>query len=603
MTGTGFKCQAARILLKLQRLMARSIFPSSIPPQIANPQPRQSDTITMTSSYKYIGYLITSLVILMAGCTTSPESADQIITNAVVWTGSSLQPYAGAVAIHGDRILAVGDAGDMARYRSENTQLTDAGGAFITPGFIDSHIHFLTGGFRLSSVQLRDASTPEEFADRIRDFAATLPAGTWITGGDWDHENWGGELPDRQWIDRHTPDHPVWVNRLDGHMALANSAALRAAGLNDSAQDIPGGEMVRDSNGRLTGILKDNAMYPVNRVVPPPTAGQEDAALRSAMNYVASHGVTSVHDVNGTMDVFDRFHASGELITRIYASMPLTRWQEAAGRIRTRGSGDEWLRTGGVKGFMDGSLGSHTAAFLEPYDDTPGDAGFLVIEPDTILGLIRDADEAGLQMLIHAIGDLAIRELLDIFEQVAGENGPRDRRFRIEHAQHIAPVDISRFAELGVIASMQPYHAIDDGRWAGRYIGDRIATTYAFRSLADANAHIAFGSDWFVAPPTPLEGIYAAVTRRTLDGANPDGWVPEQKITVEEALRFYTREGAYASFEEELKGTIEPGKLADLVFIDRNLTETDPVQIRDAQIVRTMVGGKTVYTSSENFKE
>jgi predicted amidohydrolase YtcJ len=228
----------------------------------------------MTSSYKYIGYLITSLVILMAGCTTSPESADQIITNAVVWTGSSLQPYAGAVAIRGDRILAVGDTDDMDRYRSDNTQMVDAGGAFITPGFIDSHIHFLTGGFRLSSVQLRDASTPEEFAERIRDFAATLPAGTWITGGDWDHENWGGELPDRQWIDRHTPDHPVWVNRLDGHMALANSAALRAAGLNDSAQDIPGGEMVRDSNGRLTGILKDNAMYPVNRVVPPPSAGR-----------------------------------------------------------------------------------------------------------------------------------------------------------------------------------------------------------------------------------------------------------------------------------------------------------------------------------------
>ncbi|MCA1803113.1 MAG: amidohydrolase [Rhodothermaceae bacterium] len=508
----------------------------------------------MISFCKYTGYLITSLVIITAGCSPSPDLADQIITNAVVWTGNPAQPRAEAIAILGDRILAVGDDDEMEHYRSDNTQMVDAGGAFITPGFIDSHIHFLTGGFRLSSVQLLDATSPEEFAERIRDFAATLPAGTWITGGDWDHENWGGELPDRQWIDRHTPDHPVWVNRLDGHMALANSAALRAAGLNDSALDTPGGDIVRDSNGRLTGILKDNAMNPVSRVVPPPTAVQEDAALRSAMYYVAAQGVTSVHDVNGTMDVFDRFHTSGELITRIYASMPLIRWQEAADRIRTRGSGDEWLRTGGVKGF------------------------------------------------IHAIGDLAIRELLNIFEQVAEENGPRDRRFRIEHAQHIAPEDISRFAELGVIASMQPYHAIDDGRWAGRYIGDRIATTYAFRSLADANAHIAFGSDWFVAPPTPLEGIYAAVTRSTLDGANPDGWVPEQKITVEEALGFYTREGAYASFEEELKGTIEPGKLADLVFIDRNLIETDPVQIRDAQIVRTMVGGKTVYTSSENMK-
>jgi hypothetical protein len=295
-------------------------------------------------------------------------------------------------------------------------------------------------------------------------------------------------------------------------------------------------------------------------------------------------------------EVFRAAHRRGLLKTRIYACTPLEQWQRLANEVRDRGRGDEWLKIGGLKGFVDGSLGSHTAAFLEPFSDAPNDRGLLVNTAEDLEDWTAAADRAGLQVVVHAIGDRAIRLQLDVFERVAAANGPRDRRFRIEHAQHIAPQDIPRFAKLGVIASMQPYHAIDDGRWADRVIGrERSETTYAFRSLLDSGARLAFGSDWFVAPPTPMEGIYAAVTRRTLDGQHPDGWVPRQKISVEEALRAYTIDAAYAAFSESSLGTLEPGKLADLVILDRNLFEIPPEELNSVRITTTMVGGKVVY--------
>jgi hypothetical protein len=284
------------------------------------------------------------------------------------------------------------------------------------------------------------------------------------------------------------------------------------------------------------------------------------------------------------------------LKTRIYACTPLEQWQRLANEIRDRGRGDEWLKIGGLKGFVDGSLGSHTAAFLEPFSDAPSDRGLLVNTAEDLEDWTAAADRAGLQVVVHAIGDRAIRLQLDVFERVAAVNGPRDRRFRIEHAQHIAPQDIPRFAKLGVIASMQPYHAIDDGRWADRVIGaERSETTYAFRSLLDSGARLAFGSDWFVAPPTPMEGVYAAVTRRTFDGQHPDGWVPRQKISVEEALRAYTIDAAYAAFSESSLGSFEPGKLADLVILDRNPFEIPPEELNSVRINTTIVGGKVVY--------
>jgi predicted amidohydrolase YtcJ len=276
--------------------------------------------------------------------------------------------------------------------------------------------------------------------------------------------------------------------------------------------------------------------------------------------------------------------------------MHLAEWRKLDSLVKAGGRGDKWVRIGNLKGFVDGSLGSHTAAFHKGFTDAPKDSGFYLTQPKELYSMIKSADSAGYQLMIHAIGDRAIGTLLNIFEQVKNENGVKDRRFRIEHAQHIAPADIPRFATLGVVASMQPYHAIDDGRWAEKVIGpERSKTTYAFKSLIDANTIVSFGSDWFVAPPTPLEGIYAATTRRTLDDKNPDGWVPEQKITVEQALKAYTLNAAYASFEENIKGSLAPGKLADFVVLEKDITNIDPTEIRNVKVIRTVVGGQTVF--------
>jgi predicted amidohydrolase YtcJ len=515
-----------------------------------------------------------------------------------VWTGDPRQPWAEAVAVRGDRIVAVGSSDEVLRHTSASTRVIEAQGRMLVPGFNDSHLHFLDAGFRLASVQLRDAKTPAEFISRIQAFAATVPPGTWITGGDWDHEQWGGELPRRDWIDAVTPDHPVWVWRLDGHMGLANSAALRAASITATTREVEGGTLVRDSKSELTGVLKDNAMTLVNRVMPAPSPEMSARALEAAMRHVAANGVTSVQHM-GTweeLEVFDRAHAAGKLRTRIYAAVPLDTWERLRDTVAKRGRGDAWLRIGALKGFVDGSLGSHTAAFLEPFTDAPNDRGLLVNTPEDLYRWTSGADKAGLHVLVHAIGDRAIRLQLDIFKRVANENGSKDRRFRIEHAQHIAPADLPRFATEGVIASMQPYHAIDDGRWADKVIGpERAKTTYAFRSLRDTGARLAFGSDWFVAPPTPLEGIYAAVTRRTLDGEHPGGWVPEQRIGVEDALRAYTIGSAHASFEEQDKGTLEVGKLADFALLERDMTQMPPEELRDVKVLLTVVGGQVVF--------
>ncbi|GAC1693913.1 MAG: amidohydrolase [Gemmatimonadaceae bacterium] len=539
-----------------------------------------------------------------AGASPPPSPPAPItlaVVNARVWTGDPRRPWADAVAVRGNVIAAVGSSAAVRKIASAGTRVIDAQGGMLVPGFVDAHVHFVDGGFRLASVQLRDAATPAAFVERIRAYARTLPPGTWITGGDWDHESWGGELPRREWIDSVTRDHPVWVNRLDGHMSLANTAALAAARLGAGAADVVGGTIVRDASGTPTGIFKDNAMALIDGAVPAPAPALADRALDAAMAYVAARGVTSVHNMGSWEDlaIFDRAHQGRRLRTRIYAAVPLATWARLRDTVAARGRGDAWLRIGALKGFVDGSLGSHTAAMLAPFTDAATDTGLVVTTAADRYQWTADADRAGLHVVVHAIGDRAIREQLGIFERVARENGPRDRRFRIEHAQHIAPSDIPRFAALGVVASMQPYHAIDDGRWAERVIGaERAGTTYAFRSLLDAGARLAFGSDWYVAPPTPLEGIYAAVTRRTLDERHPDGWVPAQKITVEDALRAYTSGGAYASFEERVKGTIETGKLADLVLIDRDLTRIPAAEIRNAQVVMTVVDGQVVYERS-----
>ncbi len=521
-----------------------------------------------------------------------------VIKNSKIWTSNSEYPWAEALAINKDKIIAVGTNEEISNLIDQDTHVFDGDGKFVAPGFIDSHVHFLTGGFHLASVQLRDAQTPGEFIQRIKDFAETIEPGTWITGGDWDHSNWGGEMPTCEWIDSVTQKNPVWVNRLDGHMSLANSLAMKSANVTKDIQDIKGGTIVRGTDEFPTGIFKDNAMTIIDEVVTEPSDQMKERALEAAMKYVAQQGVTSVHHM-GTWDdlaVFERAKKNGKLKTRISAAVPLSSWEKLEAKIEDEGAGDFWLRIGGLKGFADGSLGSHTAAFFETFTDAPGNTGLLVNYEDDLLQWINDGDKAGLQVIVHAIGDRANNIILNLYEQVIRENGERDRRFRIEHAQHLSPTDIPRFQELNVIASMQPYHAIDDGRWAESVIGsERIKTTYAFRTLLDTGAKLSFGSDWYVAPPTPLEGIYAAVTRRTLDDKNPDGWVPEQKITVEEALRAYTIDAAFASFEEDHKGSLEPGKLADFVILDRDITQIPPEEIRNVKVLKTIVGGEVVF--------
>ncbi|HZA98989.1 MAG TPA: amidohydrolase [Gemmatimonadales bacterium] len=538
-------------------------------------------------------------------CRTASASMQQQAVDLVVygrvWTGDSTQPWAQAVAVEKDRVVAVGDSATISRRVGPRTRALGAGRGMVVPGFIDSHTHFIYGGFQLASVDLRDANTPAELVARIKRFAATLRPGEWITGGDWDHERWPDTpLPHRSWIDSVTPRNPVFVSRLDGHMGLANSAALRLARITRSTQDPPGGTIVRDRDGEPTGVLKDEAQTPVLAVIPTPSERQSDSAVSRALRWAASKGVTGVADVSVPwfeLAALKRAHARGALTTRVSVYVPLSEWRRMADTVRANGVGDEWLRVAGVKGYVDGSLGSTTALFYGPYNDAPGTSGLMVTPEDSLRAWIGAADSARLQVVVHAIGERANGLLLQIFDSVAQTHGRRDRRFRIEHAQHLRRQDIDRIARTGVIASMQPYHAIDDGRWAEKRIGpERIKTTYAFRSLLDRGARLAFGSDWTVAPLDPLLGIYAAVTRRTLDGKHPGGWVPEERITVEEALRAYTTSNAYGVFAEKNRGKLAPGYLADFVVLDRDLTRVPPETIADAQVVTTVVGGKVVYS-------
>ena len=549
--------------------------------------------------------MIRAGILLMAfasGIVAQPY-ADLVLTNGKVWTVNAQQPQAEAVACLNSKIVAVGSSAEIRKFAGPRTRVIDLGGKLVVPGFNDAHVHFYTGGAHIASVQLRDAKSEAELRDRIRAFAAKLPQDRWILGGDWDHENWTpARLPTRQLIDEAAGDHPVFINRLDGHMSLANTIALKLAGINRNTPDPPGGTIVRDSNGDPTGVLKDAAMGAVEKVIPAPSDDEIADAVRAAMRYAAENGVTSVQDMSAAPDVFrvyQRLLKAGELTVRISGHQPLATWQRLASIGLLADFGSPYLHIGGLKGFADGSLGSTTALFFQPYLDAPNTSGLPNEEmiPETKMEKhIVDANHAGLQIAVHAIGDKANHEILNMFEEAETKNGPRDRRFRIEHAQHLLPADIPRFGKLHVIASMQPYHCIDDGRWAEKRIGpERAKTTYAFRSLLDSGAVLAFGSDWHVAPMEPIMGIYAAATRRTLDGKHPDGWIPEQKISVAEAIRAYTWGSAYASFDDKIKGTIEPGKLADMVVLSSDILTIDPATIDKVKVALTIFDGRVIY--------
>jgi predicted amidohydrolase YtcJ len=545
------------------------------------------------------------IVVLVVSIHTagSQPCADLVLLNGKIWTVNSTRPEAEAVACLGGCVLAVGSSHDVSQWIGKTTRVIDCAGRRVVPGFDDAHLHFYSGGATLSGVQLRDAASQKEFARRIKEYAASIPEGRWITGGNWDHEAWTpAGLPTRQLIDSVTPGHPVFVERLDGHMALANSLALKLAGVTRETPDPPGGTIVRDANGEPTGVLKDAAMDPVYRVVPDASHGEILDAIRAALRYAAENGVTTVQDMSASPDILSAYQellADGELTVRIYGYQPLSSWKRQAAIGVRAGFGSDRLKIGGMKGFADGSLGSTTALFFDPYLDAPSTSGLPsdeMIAGEKMLANIISADSAGLQIGIHAIGDRANHIILGLYAQCAKHNGVRDRRFRIEHAQHLRADDIPAFAAQHVIASMQPYHAIDDGRWAEKRIGPvRAKGAYAFRSLLDAGAVLAFGSDWPVAPMDPLMGIYAAVTRRTLDGKHPDGWIPEQRISVQEAIKAFTLGSAYASFDEQTKGSIEPGKVADMVVLSDDILAMKPEKLMDVKVDMTVFDGRVIY--------
>tara|TARA_R110000737_G_scaffold90134_2_gene122517 strand:- start:886 stop:2544 length:1659 start_codon:yes stop_codon:yes gene_type:complete len=534
------------------------------------------------------------ITILLTSCETDSIKADLIITNANIWTGNSDSPKAEAMAIKGDTIFAIGSAIDIQKFQGQSTEVIDVQNKFITPGFIDTHVHLLMGGNSLLSVQLRDAKTKSEFINRIAAFANNIKPNQWIVEGNWDHTLWGGELPTKEWIDKFTSENPVAIYRMDGHMILANSAALKIAGIDKNTGNVVNGEIVKNPDGTPTGILKSEAMYLVLNKIPVLTNVQKEEAINSAQDYLISQGVTSIHDVDslGGYEVLNTMNSAKKLKIRVYSADPLKYWKS----ISNTTNETKWLKNGLMKGFVDGSLGSHTAAFNEPYSDKKEDKGLFIVDVDSLYQWISNADFNDLQVTVHAIGDRANNTILNTFERVIEENGNRDRRFRIEHAQHLANNDIYRFSKLNVIASMQPYHAIDDGRWAEELIGkERIKSTYAFKSLLDANTTLVFSSDWPVAPASPIYGVYAAVTRQTTDGKNPDGWVPEQKINVAEALMAYTKNAAYSSFDENIKGTLESGKLADFVILSEDLFSIEPNKIKDVHVLQTYIGGNKVF--------
>ncbi|MFC1731545.1 amidohydrolase [candidate division KSB1 bacterium] len=561
----------------------------------------------MLKYHRVFQFLALSAVLFSVYCGGGQVfEADLALVNGKVWTVDADNPQVEAVAVWGGRILAAGTTAEIMKVIGTGTEVIDLDGKLVVPGFNDSHTHFVSGGFHLMGVQLKDARNEEEFGERLAAKSAELPPGAWITGGTWDHDNWpGGNLPTAELIDRYVPDRPVFVTRYDGHMSVANSAALRRAGVTARTSDPPGGIIVRKPGFmEPAGVLRETAQGLVRRVIPPSGREEIRLAIETALEHARSMGVTSVHQVDVTsthLEIYQELLNDGALTSRIYGFIPIADQNELTDLgVKSNFSADNWITIGGVKGFIDGSLGSSTALFYEPYTQDPSTRGIYVVDPELLREQIIEADKAGLHVAIHAIGDKAISDLLDMFAEAIEINGPRDRRFRIEHSQHMHEKDFKRYTELGVIASVQPYHAIDDARFAERRIGhERCKLTYAFKTFLDNNVVMTLGSDWTVAPLDPLSGIYAAITRIPRDGSSPEGWFPEQKISVEKAVEGYTLTGAYASFQEDIRGSITPGKCADMAVLSRDILSIPPEEIRDTEVLYTILDGTVVFRKQE----
>lgn len=529
------------------------------------------------------------------------QTGKTIFVNGKIYTMNEKQPLAEAVVVLENRILFVGTNEEIRKYVDKESVIIDLHGKLMLPGFIDNHTHFINGGFYLNGIDLRNAKSTVEFIDIIKEYSLSNP-GKWITGGNWDHESWEKKVyPRKEWIDEFTPNTPVFVDRFDGHMGVANSYALKLAGITKETESPAGGFIEKDPDtGEPTGILKDNAMSLVYRIVP--DASDEDyyQAGLTALEEAKRLGITSIQDITYAKDleVYRKLESENKLTCRIYTRTPLYDYKSLINANIKVGTGTAYLKMGGLKAFADGSLGSSSALFFEPYENEPDNYGLAmeILSDGSLKKWAMDADKNNLQICVHAIGDSANSEILSIYEEIVKTNPVWDRRSRIEHSQHVKFADIDRFAKLGVIASVQPYHCIDDGVWAEKRIGDeRIRYTYPFRTYLDKGVHLCFGSDWTVAPLNPLLGIYAAVTRATLDGKNPGGWIPEQKITVEEAVKCYTINNAYASFDEKEKGSIEPGKYADLVLLSDDIFTISPEKIKEVEVILTVFDGKVIY--------
>jgi predicted amidohydrolase YtcJ len=542
--------------------------------------------------------LVSSLAALALLLQPMP-TPDLVIHNARIYTMDPRQPRAEAVAIAGGRFAAVGGDETVLATANTSTRRIDAGGATIVPGFQDAHGHVVGLGEALEQLDLRSAKSVDELLDRVRRQAAARPAGEWILGRGWDQNVWPGKAwPTAAALDAAAPDHPVALTRVDGHALVANSRALAAGGVTAATADPPGGRILRGAGGAPQGVLVDTAQQLVLRRVPPPSADQVTRRIEAADRRLREVGLTAVHDAGVTPGAIDRYRslvAADRIRTRLY--------------VMIAGGSQAWFDRGplvdpahrltvrSVKLMVDGALGSRGAALLEPYADEPGNIGLLVLDAAQLYARTRAAAAAGFQVATHAIGDRGNRVVLDVFERVLREvPGAQGLRFRIEHAQVLAPADIPRFQALGVIASVQAIHATSDMPWAGARLGpERVRGAYAWRSLVDAGAHLANGSDFPVEPPDPLLGFHAAITRQDASGHPPGGWTPGERLTREEALRAFTLGAAFAAHAERDLGSIEAGKLADLVVLSADIMTIEPAAVLTTTVLRTMIAGETVY--------
>ena len=536
---------------------------------------------------------------VLIGGTEGPVVADLVMFNGKVFTVEKNMPWAQAVAVRDGKIIAVGADAEIKQLIGKNTQTIDLQGKLVLPGFNDAHLHFASGGLYLLGIDLRPARNEKEFVSILKEYIGKIPKGEWITGGNWDHENWPSKKhPQRQLIDAVTPDHPVLLRRLDGHMALANSLALKLAGIGRDTPDPQGGEIVKDKKtGQPSGILRDNACDLVEAVIPPISRARRELAIRTAMRHAQGLGVTSIQDNSSSEDleIYQELLAKGELGVRINA------WRSSDyindfSRIGINAAfGGPFLRLGTIKLFVDGSMGAGTALFFDPYADDPATAGLPIYKEKELNDLVLAADKAGLQVAAHAIGDKANAWMLNALALARQENGSRDSRHRVEHSQVVRPEDVLRFRDFAVIASIQPCHCIDDMRWAEKRIGSRVGNAYRFASFQKEGVHLAFGTDWPVEPLDPRLGLYAAVTRELPGGGPPGGWHSDEKLSLAEAIEHYTLGSAYAEFQENEKGSIAPGKWADLVVMEKNLFEIPQKDILNTAVAMTILAGKIIF--------